>query len=138
MYNRAIEDPTGTSITIRAAGPEDVEALHRLAQRDSRPVPEGELLIALVDGEARAAISLASGETIADPFHRTEELVGMLTLRGSRLRGESRQRRRGLRRLLRSRGGGSLLHSPAFRGLFAHLTPEDEPKCATGKGTHSA
>ena len=98
----------------------------------------GELLIALIDGEARAAISLASGETIADPFHRTEELVGMLTLRGSRLRGESRQRRRGLRRLLRSRGGGSLLHSPAFRGLFAHLTPEDEPKCATGKGTHSA
>ena len=130
MYNRAIEDPTGTSITIRAAGPEDVEALHRLAQRDSRPVPEGELLIALVDGEARAAISLASGETIADPFHRTEELVGMLTLRGSRLRGESRQRRRGLTL--------SLLHSPAFRGLFAHVTPEDEPKCATGKGTHSA
>ena len=130
MYNRAIEDPTGTSITIRAAGPEDVEALHRLAQRDSRPVPGGELLIALVDGEARAAISLASGETIADPFHRTEELVGMLTLRGSRLRGESRQRRRGL--IL------SLLLSPASRGLFAHLTPEDEPKCATGKGTHSA
>ena len=130
MYNRAIEDPTGTSITIRAAGPEDVEALHRLAQRDSRPVPGGELLIALVDGEARAAISLASGETIADPFHRTEELVGMLTLRGSRLRGESRQRRRGLTL--------SLLLSPASRGLFAHLTPEDEPKCATGKGTHSA
>jgi len=130
MYNRAIEDPTGTSITIRAAGPEDVEALHRLAQRDSRPVPEGELLIALVDGEARAAISLASGETIADPFHRTEELVGMLTLRGSRLRGERRQRRRGLTL--------SLLLSPASRGLFAHLTPEDEPKCATGKGTHSA
>jgi hypothetical protein len=130
MYNRAIEDPTGTSITIRAAGPEDVEALHRLAQRDSRPVPEGELLIALVDGEPRAAISLASGETIADPFHRTEELVGMLTLRGSRLRGESRQRRRGLTL--------SLLLSPASRGLFAHLTPEDEPKCATGKGTHSA
>ncbi len=105
MYNRAIKDPTGTSITIRAAGPEDVEALHRLAQRDSRAVPGGELLIALVEGEARAAISLASGEAIADPFHRTRELVGMLTLRGSQLRGETRRRRRGLKRLLGSRGG---------------------------------
>lgn len=125
MYNRAIEDPTGTSITIRAAGPEDVEALHRLAQRDSRAVPGGELLIALVDGEARAATSLASGETIADPFHRTEELVAMLTLRGSRLRGERRQRRRGLKRLLRSRRGGSGAPQPAgtLRPVGMRRTP---------------
>lgn len=93
MYYTPIKDPTDSSITIRTAGPEDVEALRRLAQRDSRAVPGGELLIALVEGHARAAISLASGETIADPFHRTEELVRMLTLRGSQLRGETRQRR---------------------------------------------
>lgn len=125
MYNRAIKGSTGTSITIRAAGPEDVEALHRLAQRDSRAVPGGELLIALVDGEARAAISLASGETIADPFHRTEELVGMLTLRGSRLRGERRQPRRGLKRLLRGRSGGSGAPQPAntLRPLGVRRTP---------------
>ncbi len=107
MYYKATKDPTDTSITIRAAGLQDAEALRRLAQRDSRAVPEGELLIALVDGEARAAISLASGETIADPFHRTEELVGMLTLRGSQLRGERRQRRRSLKRLLGSRSGSN-------------------------------
>jgi hypothetical protein len=94
MYHIPIEDPTDSPITIRAARPQDVEAMRRLAQRDSRAVPDGELLIALVDGEARAAISLANGETIADPFHRTQELVGMLTLRGSRLRGETRQRQR--------------------------------------------
>jgi hypothetical protein len=105
MYHRAIKDPTDTSITIRAAGSQDVEALRRLGQRDSRAVPEGELLIALVDGEARAAICPASGEAIADPFHRTEELVGMLTLRGSGLHGETRVRR--LKRLLGSRGGRS-------------------------------
>jgi hypothetical protein len=93
MYYTTINGQPETSITIRAAGPEDGEALRRLAQRDSRAIPDGELLIALVDGDARAAISLASGETIADPFHRTQELVGMLTLRGSRLRGETRQRR---------------------------------------------
>ena len=125
MYYKATKDPTDTSITIRAAGLQDAEALRRLAQRDSRAVPEGQLLIALVEGEARAAISLASGETIADPFHRTEELVGMLTLRGSRLRGERRQRRRGLKRLLQSRGGGSSVPQSAgtLRPMGVRRTP---------------
>jgi hypothetical protein len=102
MYYKPNRDQTETSITIRAARLEDADALRRVAQRDSRAVPEGELLVALVDGEARAAISLASGETIADPFHPTAELVGMLTLRVSRLCGEPRRSRGGLRRLHRA------------------------------------
>jgi hypothetical protein len=102
MYHKPNRDQTETSITIRAARLEDADALRRVAQRDSRAVPEGELLVALVDGEARAAISLASGETIADPFHPTAELVGMLTLRVSRLCGEPRRSRGGLRRLHRA------------------------------------
>jgi len=69
----------------------DRAALRRIAQRDSRPVPEGELLVAEVDGELQAAIELATGEVIADPFRRTVELVRMLVLRRSLLRGESRQ-----------------------------------------------
>jgi hypothetical protein len=69
----------------------DRAALRRVAQRDSRPVPEGELLVAEVDGELQAAIVLATGEVIADPFRRTVELVRMLVLRRSLLRGESRQ-----------------------------------------------
>jgi hypothetical protein len=106
MYNMGSEHTADNSITIRAARPEDLAALRRLAQRDSRPVPEGEVLMALVGGESRAAISLASGETIADPFHHTEELVEMLTMRRSRLRGEKR-RRRGLRGLLGRRGSSA-------------------------------
>jgi hypothetical protein len=102
MYYKPNRDQTETSITIRAARLEDADALRRVAQRDSRAVPEGELLVALVDGEARAAISLATGETIADPFHPTAELVGMLTLRVSRLCGEPRRSRGGLRRLHRA------------------------------------
>jgi hypothetical protein len=94
MYYISPNDPTDSPITIRHAGPHDLEALRRLAQRDSSAVPDGELLIALVDGETRAAISLANGEIIADPFHRTEELVRMLTVRGSQLHGETRQRQR--------------------------------------------
>ena len=89
------------------AGPHDVDALRRLAQRDTRALPDGELLIALVNGETRAAISLTNGETVADPFHRTEELVGMLTLRSSLLRGTTRQRRCSLKRLLGTVGSSA-------------------------------
>jgi hypothetical protein len=120
MYHTTIKDPTAASITIRAAGPQDVEGLRRLGQRDSRAVPEGELLIALIDGEARAAISPASGETIADPFHRTEELVGMLTLRGSELSGETPAR--GLERLLGSRGRSARQPARSLRPLGAERT----------------
>jgi hypothetical protein len=85
MYYTPRRGRTETSIKIRAARLEDAEALRLLAQRDSRAVPDGELLVALVDGQARAAISLATGETIADPFHRTAELVWMLTRRFAQL-----------------------------------------------------
>jgi hypothetical protein len=78
------------SVTIRTAGVMDGDALRRIAQRDSRPVPEGELLIAEVDGEARAAIELSTGEVIADPFRPTAELVRMLSIRRSQLQGEIR------------------------------------------------
>jgi hypothetical protein len=88
MYHTTTDHQNGTSTTIRAAGPADAAALRRLAQRDTRPLPEGDLLVAIVEGEARAAISLANGETIADPFHPTAELVDMLELHGSRLDGE--------------------------------------------------
>jgi hypothetical protein len=92
MYHTTTDHRARTSTTIRAAGAADTAELHRLAQRDTRPLPEGELLVALVDGEARAAISLADGEAIADPFHPTAELVRMLELHVSRLNGESRRR----------------------------------------------
>jgi hypothetical protein len=114
--------PMDTSITIRAAGPQDVDALRRLAQRDTRALPDGELLIALINGEARAAISLTNGETVADPFHRTEELVGMLTVRSSLLRGTTRQRRHGLKRLLGTRGSRAPQPAGTLRPLGARRT----------------
>jgi hypothetical protein len=106
MYNIRSDDSTYSPITIRPADREDLVALGRLAQLDSRPVPEGELLVALVGGEAQAAISLPSGQTIADPFQRTAELVGMLTMSRSRLRGKARPRR-GLKGLLGKRGSSA-------------------------------
>ncbi len=77
--------PTET-VTIRMAGPADGPALNRLAQLDSRsprkPVP---MLVAEVGGELRAALPLDAGPAIADPFHRTAELVAILAERARQL-----------------------------------------------------
>jgi hypothetical protein len=77
-------------VTIRAAHSTDGAALRRIAERDGRVVPDGELVLAEVDGEAQAAIALATGEVIADPFRPTAELVRMLSLRRGQLRSEVR------------------------------------------------
>jgi hypothetical protein len=69
------------SITIRRAYADDAVAVRRLAALDSAPVPKQPLLLAEVDGEPRAAISLRDGRTIADPFELTAEIVALLELR---------------------------------------------------------
>jgi len=99
MYHRTPKEPESGSIVIRPAQAADEDAVRRVAQRDTRNVPEGELLIAAVGGEVRAAISLTSGEVIADPFRRTEELVRVLALRRAQMHHELRRPNRGLRRL---------------------------------------
>jgi hypothetical protein len=99
MYHRDENQMQTVPITIRPTRPTDVDELRRVAQRDSRPVPDGEKLIAVADGEIRAAISLRTGETIADPFQPTEELVRMLALQRSQMQREVSTPRRGLRRL---------------------------------------
>jgi hypothetical protein len=63
---------------IRYAGPDDERALMHLAALDSATVPASPILVAEVDGELRAAISLADSTAIADPFHRTAHLVQAL------------------------------------------------------------
>jgi hypothetical protein len=118
MYYKDLEE-SSTSIIIRAAQIRDQRGLRHLAQRDTRALPDGELLIALVGDEPRAAISLASGEVIADPFHRTKELVGILILRRAQLSG-GRPRSLALKPLLGGRVGLSAAtdrESPATAGL---------------------
>jgi hypothetical protein len=65
-------------ITLRLALPADLAALERLAQLDSRHLPPGPHLLAERDRRIDAAISLATGEQIADPFRRTAELCALL------------------------------------------------------------
>ena len=70
-------------ITIRAARPQDLSEVKRIAARDCRDLPSGPLLVAQVSGDLRAAISLEDGRVVADPFHRTAELVEMLRIRAA-------------------------------------------------------
>ncbi len=69
-----------SDLTIRRAEPRDAGALARLAALDSSHAPVGDVLMAEVGDELRAALSVASGEIIADPFRRTAELVDLLEL----------------------------------------------------------
>jgi hypothetical protein len=89
---------------IRADRPEDHRALARLAGLDSTSVPPSPLLLAEVAGELRAALSLADGTAIADPFHRTASIVALLRMRAEQLRGESPRRGRLRARLRRVTG----------------------------------
>ena len=72
-------------LVIRHAVPADAAALRRLALLDDARPLRGDQLVALVDGELRAAVALAGGRTIADPFARTAELVDLLRMRATQL-----------------------------------------------------
>jgi hypothetical protein len=73
-------------ILIRRADLDDATALRRLAQLDGARLPDGELLVAEVDGELRAALRIADSAYVSDPFFPSRELVRLLDVRAKRLR----------------------------------------------------
>ncbi len=72
-----------SAISIRRASDRDRGTLERLAALDSARRPRGEVLIAEVDGEAWAALSLRDGHAVADPFRRSGAVVALLRTRAS-------------------------------------------------------
>jgi hypothetical protein len=70
------------AILIRSSRPGDAPRLERLAQLDSARVPAGPFMVAEQESRLVAAVT-ADGETIADPFRRTAEVVEMLKLRAA-------------------------------------------------------
>ncbi len=100
------------AIVIRTASPADERVLARLAALDDQRRLDGPALIAEVDGAPRAALDLAAGRAVADPFHPTADLVDLLRLRAARLeaaeaRRTARARRRGLARRPRAAALGA-------------------------------
>jgi hypothetical protein len=73
-------------VLIRAASPRDRRRLRRLAQLDSAPEPRGAMLVAEREGALVAAVPLAGGRVIADPFELTADAVSLLELRRAQLR----------------------------------------------------
>jgi len=69
---------SSSSISLRRAVDSDAAALDRLAQLDSRRLPDGPHLIAERDGALIAAIAQPSGVVFSDPFIPTADAVALL------------------------------------------------------------
>jgi hypothetical protein len=112
------EQATDTSgaVTIRKVNGSHADrlALERLAERDSRKTLAGDILVAEAEGTALAAISLESGEVIADPFSRTAEVRSLLELRAAQLRRRYATPRGRVRH--NRRAAGALASSPPGAG----------------------
>ena len=111
-------EPTSGAVTIRKLGDSDFdrEAIARLAERDSREPLRGPALVAEVEGEVLAALSLVDGEMLADPFSRTAELGSLLELRAAQLRRRVSAPRRGGVVVRRQRARAALAASPPGAG----------------------
>ena len=68
-------------IVIRQAREADAGKLDRLAVLDSAQLSSGPFLIAEVGGEAKAAVSIADGHAVADPFFPSAQLVELMRVR---------------------------------------------------------
>ena len=93
---RTPEPSTDPDVRIRYARPGDHAALGLLAELDSATIPAPPLLVAELNGELRAALSMVDSAAIADPFHPTAPLVQLLRRRAAPLAaaGEATENRR--------------------------------------------
>ena len=82
------------SITIRRYTTGDEPAVARIAALDSGHAPVGDAMLAFAAGELRAVLPLDGGRPLADPFHRTAELVELLRYSVDRERTRDARRRR--------------------------------------------
>jgi hypothetical protein len=100
-HRTAIQDTLSHfAVVIRRAAEADQPSLARLAALDSARPLRGETLVAFVDGEPWAALSLDDGRVVADPFRRSASAVELLRVRARHLlaaAGGSRAARRALR-----------------------------------------
>jgi hypothetical protein len=97
--------PDKPTLALRLAHPDETDLARRLADLDDAPMLDGEILLALVDGQPVAALSLTDGRVVANPFVPTAEAVALLTLRGSQLCAP--QARRWARRIARPRAAAA-------------------------------
>lgn len=96
--------PAAVVVELRLARPDDARLVQRLADLDDAPELAGPVLIALMGGEAVAALSLDDERIVADPFRLTGGAVALLRLRAAQLPSAQQRRPRRRPRLARRRG----------------------------------
>jgi len=72
---------SANAYVIRQATIDDQSTLERLAGLDGQRPLSGRALIGEIDGTPAAAISLADGRVVADPFQWTAQLLPVLMMR---------------------------------------------------------
>jgi hypothetical protein len=73
------------AVLARRADARDAVRIGELARLDDKRVPAGPFLVAEVSGEIVAAVSLATGTVVADPFRLTGDSVAILRLRAAQV-----------------------------------------------------
>jgi hypothetical protein len=101
---RRIDKPwldDGRDVTVRVARGSHSHVLERLAILASASPPAGDVLVAEVEGVVWAAVSVETGELIADPFRATRAVRELLAARRRNLLAATEpQSARAVRRLL--------------------------------------
>jgi len=81
------------AVALRLAGADEDHVVRELAALDDARALEGQVLLALIDDEAVAALSLGDGRVVANPFVRTDAAVALLRLRAEHVSGRRSRRR---------------------------------------------
>jgi hypothetical protein len=82
-----------TEVEVRLCRTADDLELAHLAELEGRALPFGRLVVGVVRGRIVAAVPVAGGYALADPFAATDHVVPLLELRAAQLR-EPEPRRR--------------------------------------------
>jgi hypothetical protein len=90
--NAAAGSPRPAAV-VRFAHPDEAGTLRRLAELDDAPELAGEVLVATIDADVVAAVSLDDGRVVANPFVLTSDAVGLLRRTATALAGRRRRRR---------------------------------------------
>jgi hypothetical protein len=80
-------------VALRLCRVSDDGAISRLAALEERPEPHGRFVVAEVNGEVVAALPLAGGAPLRDPFARTAHLIRLLEVRADQLLHDERKPR---------------------------------------------
>jgi hypothetical protein len=88
----AAESSPGPAAVVRFARPYEAATLRRLAELDDAPELAGEILVATIDADVVAALSLDDGRVLANPFVPTSDSVELLRGCATALTGRPRRR----------------------------------------------